>query len=258
MLQVFTNAEELRKSAAEIFLQSAADAVKENGRFTVALTGGSSPAGLYKLLATSPYFEQVPWTKTYIFWGDERWVPLTDERSNAKMAFETLLNHVPVPKEHIFPMWSDEKPEEFAFKYEEQLLNHFAGEAPRFDLILSGMGDDGHTASLFPGTEVLHERERFVSAYYLAPQSMYRITLTAPCINAAKKVVFLVFGEKKADALQQVLEGVSNPEKYPSQLIKPAKGEIIWLVDEMAASKLTNTKVVSESIAVQVSDTTKG
>jgi 6-phosphogluconolactonase len=156
------------------------------------------------------------------------------------MAFETLLNHVPVPKEHIYPMWADEKPEEFAFKYEEQLINLFAGNTPRFDLILLGMGDDGHTASLFPGTEVLHEQKRLVQAYYLAPQSMYRITLTAPCINAAKNVVFLVFGEKKVNALYEVLEGKRNYEKFPSQLIKPENGEALWLVDKAAALKLSH------------------
>jgi 6-phosphogluconolactonase len=245
MVQVLAKAEEISKKAAEIFLQSAIEAVEETGRFTVALTGGSSPAGLYKLLATSPYLEQVPWAKTYVFWGDERWVPLTNEQSNARMSFETLLNHVPVPKEQIFAMWADEKPEEFAFKYEQQLQKHFAGEKPRFDLILLGMGDDGHTASLFPGTKVLHEQERFVQAYYLEPQSMYRITLTAPCLNAAKQIVFLVFGEKKSNALHEVLEGVSNVEKYPSQLIKPENGQVTWLVDEAAAAKLTaSTKEV--------------
>jgi 6-phosphogluconolactonase len=256
MVQVFENAEELSKKAAEIFLHTAVDAVKENGRFTVALTGGSSPAGLYKLLAKQPFDEQVPWEKTYIFWVDERWVPLTDEKSNAKMTYETLLDFVPVPKEYIFPMWADEKPEEFAFEYEEQLLKHFGGEAPHFDLMLLGMGDDGHTASLFPGTAVLHEQKRFVQAYYLAPQSMYRITLTAPCINAAKKVLFLIFGEKKADALYEVLEGDINYERYPSQLIKPESGEVNWLVDRAAAMKLTNAKKAEMSTNVQVSDTT--
>jgi 6-phosphogluconolactonase len=238
MVQVFKNADELSKEAAEIFLKCATEAVEQNGRFTVALTGGSSPAKLHRLLTQQPYVDLLPWSQTYIFWGDERWVPLTDEKSNAKMSFETLLSSVPIPKENIFPMWSDEKPEEFAFTYEQQLLKHFAGEKPRFDLILLGMGDDGHTASLFPGTQVLHEQDRLVQAYYLEPQSMYRITLTAPCINAAKNVVFLVFGEKKANALYEVLEGERNFEKYPSQLIKPESGKTIWLVDEAAASRL--------------------
>jgi 6-phosphogluconolactonase len=238
MIEVFENVEELTKKAAEIFLQTALDSVSNNGKFNVALTGGNSPEPLYKLLTQSPYYERMPWNKTYFFWGDERWVPLTDEKSNARMAFELLLNHVPAPKENIFPMWANQKPEEFAQHYEDQLKKHFGSDAPSFDLVLLGMGDDGHTASLFPGTEVLHEQTRLVQAYYLAPQSMYRITLTAPCINAAKKIVFLIFGDKKADALYEVHEGAHNPDKYPSQLIHPKNGEILWLVDKLAAKRL--------------------
>ncbi len=237
MVEVFKNADELSEKATTIFCHAAQEAVEKSGRFTVALTGGSSPAKLYELLTRSPYKESIAWDRTYVFWGDERWVPLTDEKSNAKMAFETLLNHVPVPKDQIFPMWSEAKPEEFALKYEEQLRNCL-GETPRFDLVLLGIGDDGHTASLFPGTEVLHEQERLVKAYYLSPQSMYRITLTAPCINAAKKIIFMVFGEKKAPALHEVLEGAYNPDKYPAQLIKPNNGELLWIADESAAQQL--------------------
>jgi len=238
MLQVFKNADELSRKAAQLFCETAIDAVNRNGKFNVALTGGSSPVQLYKLLAQSPYKERVPWSNTYVFWGDERWVPLSDKDSNAKMASETLLNHVPVPKDHIFPMWSNQKPEEFALQYQEQLVKHFASEVPKFDLILLGMGDDGHTASLFPGTQVLHEQKQLAQAYYLEPQSMYRITLTAPCINAAKKIVFITFGEKKASALHEVLEGSYNPDKFPAQLIKPENGELIWLVDELAAKDI--------------------
>jgi 6-phosphogluconolactonase len=241
MLEVFKTPDELSKKAADIFLQTATEAVSKSGRFNVALTGGNSPGQLYQLLAQSPYKEQVPWANTYIFWGDERWVPLTDEKSNAKMAFETLLNHVPILKENIFPMWAQEEPEEFAKKYEDIIKRHFASDTPSFDLILLGMGDDGHTASLFPGTEVLHEQIKLVQAYYLAPQSMYRITLTAPCINAAKKIVFQTFGDSKADALYEVQKGEYNPDKYPSQLIQPANGELVWLVDELAAKRLTDS-----------------
>lgn len=238
MVEIFKNVDELSYRAAEVFCKTASEAIERNGRFTVALTGGSSPANLYKLLAHPPFAAKVRWDKTYVFWVDERWVPLDDTRSNAKMTFETLLDHVPVPTNHIFPMWANEEPEAFALKYEAQIQKHFDGEAPRFDLILLGMGDDGHTASLFPGTEVLHEQKKLVQAYYLAPQSMHRITLTAPCINAGKKIIFLVFGDKKADALHEVLEGPANINKYPSQLIKPPGAEVIWLVDEAAARKL--------------------
>ncbi len=241
MLHIFEDKEALSKAAAEMFVKTSQEAVAANGRFTVALTGGSSPILLHKLLTQSPYKEQVPWQQVYVFWGDERWVPLTDERSNAKMAFDTLLNEVPVPREQIFPMWQDDtEPEDFAKQYEQTLREHFGQGQPQFDLILLGMGDDGHTASLFPGTEVLEEKSRWVQAYYLAPQSMYRVTLTAPLINQAKKICFLTFGENKAPALHEVLEGERNATQYPSQLIQPSEGEVHWFVDKKAASKLSN------------------
>lgn len=242
MMTIFKDTETLSRTAAELFVETARQAVQERGRFTVALTGGSSPVQLYKLLAQAPYRDQVPWEQTYVFWGDERWVPLSDERSNARMARETLLNHVPVPQDQVYPMWGSGEPEDFALEYEQLLQKHFHQQAPQFDLILLGMGDDGHTASLFPGTEVLQETSRWVRAYYLTPQSMYRVTLTAPLINEARKIVFMTFGANKAEALFQVLEGAPNPEKYPSQLIEPQSGELLWLVDEAAASKLTNKK----------------
>lgn len=241
MIKIFKDSPELTQAAAEQFVAAAQEAVAQRGKFTVALTGGSSPVELHKLLSQSPYKEQVPWEQTYVFWGDERWVPLTDEKSNAKMAFETLLNLVPVPKDYIYPMYGEGEPEEFALDYEKTLQQHFNQEAPQFDLILLGMGDDGHTASLFPGTKVLSETSRWVQAYYLKPQSMYRITLTALIINQARKILFLTFGQNKANALYEVLEGNRNPDLYPSQLIQPQKGEVLWLVDEAAASKLTKT-----------------
>ncbi|WP_207430382.1 6-phosphogluconolactonase [Sabulibacter ruber] len=238
MIRVFKDKSELSQAAADIFVQTAREAVEQNGKFTVALTGGTSPDELYKLLAQSPYREQVPWEKTFIFWGDERWVPLTDERSNARMAKQALLEQVPVPEEQVFPMFWEGTPEEFALQYEQQLLK-VLGPTPQFDLILLGMGDDGHTASLFPGTAVLQEKNKWVAAYFLEPQDMYRITLTAPCLNQAKKIVFLTFGDKKAKALYEVLEGERNPSQYPSQLIQPQSGEPIWLVDEAAVRLLT-------------------
>ncbi|MCX2739045.1 6-phosphogluconolactonase [Pontibacter anaerobius] len=242
MVTIFKDTAYLSQQAAELFVQAAQEAVQKNGRFTVALTGGSSPKQLYQLLAQAPYKEQVPWQQTYIFWGDERWVPLTDERSNAKMAKELLLDKVPVPQEQIYPMWDEMEPEKYAQKYEQILKDHFQDQSPAFDLILLGMGDDGHTASLFPGTEVLQEKSSWVQAYYLAPQSMYRITLTAPLINQAKRVLFMTFGDGKAQALHEVLEGERNPEQYPSQLINPLNGSLYWYVDDKAASRLEKFK----------------
>lgn len=242
MMQIFKEISELSHAAAGIFVQTARQALAEHGRFMVALTGGSSPVQLYTLLAQTPYREQVPWLQTFVYWGDERWVPLTDDRSNAKMAFETLLNKVPIPAEQIFPMSGKGDAATFALKYEIRLKDNFKTPTPQFDLILLGMGDDGHTASLFPGTAVLQEKEKYVQAYFLEPQQMYRITLTAPCINQAKKIVFITYGEKKAKALYEVLKGEWNPTQNPSQLIQPQIGEIEWLVDEAAASLLTKNQ----------------
>ncbi|GAB3655340.1 6-phosphogluconolactonase [Echinicola sediminis] len=242
MINIQKDPAELGKVAANLFVASAKAAIAEKGKFNVALTGGSSPVKLYKLLAEPSYKSQVDWDKVFVFWGDERWVPLEDEQSNAGMAYATLLNHVPVPKENIYPMWAAGiTPEARAAEY-SQYLEKELGDSGEFDLILLGMGDDGHCASLFPGTKVLEEQEKWVEGYFLESKDIYRITLTAPLINKAKKIVFFVFGENKSQALYEVLEGDRNPSQYPSQLIQPNEGEMLWLVDEAAASKLKATK----------------
>lgn len=235
MIQIYNNTEEINTKAADIFVESAQKAIAQKGKFTAVLTGGSSPAGIYKLLASDDYKTKIDWSKVYIFWGDERWVPLNDDLSNAKMSYSTLLSHVPIPSENIFEMYADGvTPEEYAVTY-EQSIRKVLGDEGKFDLILLGMGDDGHTASLFPGQEVLSEQTKWVDAYYLAPQSMHRITLTAPLINKAEKIIVVAFGEKKAPALKEVTTGVYNPALYPMQLIKPVSGELLFLVDKSAA-----------------------
>lgn len=236
-IKQFADIAELNVSAAQLFIRAAEQAIAKKGHFTVALTGGSSPIGLHQLLATSSYREQVAWEHVYVFWGDERWVPLSDDRSNAKMSFETLLNHVPVPHSQIFPMWSDDlSAAAYAVEY-ERLLKRYLGNDGVFDLILLGMGGDGHTASWFPGTAVLQERVKWVDAYYLPSQEMYRITLTVPLVNRAKQLAVIVYGDGKAEALHQVLEGPSNPALYPAQLIDA--DHVTWFVDQAAAAKLT-------------------
>jgi len=236
MVTIFNTKEEIANNAAEIFVAAAQNAIQDHGRFVVALTGGSSPVALYKLLATPEYQPKVDWSKVFVFWGDERWVALDHDLSNAKMSAESFLNHVPIPKDNIYPMYKDgTTPEEYAVEYEKNIKS-VAGEDGKFDLILLGMGDDGHTASLFPGEAVLKEEDKWVAAYYLAPQSMYRITLTAPLINKAKQIVVITFGENKAHALHQVIHGDYNPEKYPTQLLKPIDGKLLFLTDEAAAN----------------------
>ncbi|OIV40416.1 6-phosphogluconolactonase [Flavobacterium johnsoniae] len=236
MIQIYNNTEEINIAAATIFIESAQKAIAKKNRFTAVLTGGSSPAGIYKLLASEEYKNQVDWSKVFIYWGDERWVPLNDDLSNAKMSYNTLLSHVPIPSENIFEMYKDGvTPEEYAVIY-EQSIRKVLGDEGKFDLILLGMGDDGHTASLFPGQAVLEEQNKWVDAYYLEPQKMYRITLTAPLINKAEKIIVVAFGEKKAPALKEVTSGVYNPAVYPMQLIKPVSGDLLFLVDKSAAS----------------------
>ncbi|MBE8726482.1 6-phosphogluconolactonase [Flavobacterium hungaricum] len=235
MIQIYNNTEEINSTAADLFVKAANESIAKKNRFTAVLTGGSSPAGIYKLLASEDYKSKIDWSKVFIFWGDERWVPLNDDLSNAKMSYNTLLSHVPIPSENIFAMYKDgNTPEDYAVVY-EQTIRKILGEEGKFDLILLGMGDDGHTASLFPGQAVLHEQNKWVDAYYLEPQKMHRITLTAPLINKAAKIIVIAFGDKKAPALNEVLNGEYNPEKYPMQLIKPVSGELLFLVDKNAA-----------------------
>ncbi|TPG45277.1 6-phosphogluconolactonase [Flavobacterium pectinovorum] len=235
MIQIYNNTAEINTAAADIFTTAAQKAIAEKGKFTAVLTGGSSPAGIYKLLASDDYKTKIDWSKVFIFWGDERWVSLDDDLSNAKMSYATLLSHVPIPKNNIFEMYKDGvTPEDYAVTYEQSIRN-VLGDEGKFDLILLGMGDDGHTASLFPGQAVLEEQNKWVSAYYLEPQKMHRITLTAPLINKAEKIIVVAFGEKKAPALKEVTTGEYNPVTYPMQLIKPVSGELLFLVDKSAA-----------------------
>lgn len=237
MIKIYNNTEEINAEAADLFVASAQKAIAQKGKFTAVLTGGSSPAGIYKLLASDVYKSKIDWSNVFIFWGDERWVPLNDDLSNAKMSYTTLLSHVPIPSENIFEMYKDGvTPEDYAADY-EQSIRKILGDEGKFDLILLGMGDDGHTASLFPGQAVLEEQKKWVDAYYLEPQKMHRITLTAPLINKAEKIVVIAFGEKKAPALKEVLHGDYNPKTYPMQLIKPETGELLFLVDKNAAGK---------------------
>lgn len=239
MVKQYKGKAQIFETAAQLFVDTAKKNIDEKGFFSVALTGGSSPIDLHKLLATEAYRSQVDWSKVFVFWGDERWVPLDDDLSNAKMSYETLLNHVPIPESNIFPMYKEGvDAEDYAQTY-EQILREKLGDDARLDFIFLGMGDDGHTASLFPGTEVLHEKDKWVDAYFLVPQDMYRITLTAPFINRAEQIVVIAFGEKKAKALREVLQGENNPELYPSQLLKPTAGELIFLIDDEAAQLLT-------------------
>ncbi|PXW18309.1 6-phosphogluconolactonase [Chryseobacterium sp. CBTAP 102] len=232
-ITVFDDLEKLYTRAADAFVDLSKKSILKNGRFVVALSGGSSPKAIFKLLATPEYKEHIEWNKVYFFWVDERWVPLNDDKSNFRMTEETLLSQVPIDQNHIFPMYAEGiTPEDYAKAYEQQIRT-ILGDDGVFDFILLGMGDDGHTASLFPGEEVLNEKEKWVSAYYLKSQEMFRITLTAPIINNADNILAIAFGESKKHALNEVLNGEYNPSLYPMQLIEKKDG-FQFFTDEKA------------------------
>lgn len=239
-IHIAANIDELSKTAADFIVQKVEEVLSKKDRFTIALSGGSTPEKLHHLLASDGYKNKIDWSRMHVFWGDERFVPFSDDRNNAKMAFETLLNFVPIPKEQIHIMQTEDiSPEESAKAYEQILKEYFDNSINTFDLIILGMGDDAHTLSLFPGkTDVIFEEKRQCISLWLELQNMYRITLTHPVANRAANIVFLTGGAKKAEALSNVLEGEYDPSLYPSQIIKPQSGELHWFVDEAASKNL--------------------
>ncbi len=236
---ICADAAELAREAARRFAELADIFVNDIGRFAVALSGGSTPKAMFHILADKPFADALPWRSIFFFWGDERCVPPDHADSNYRMANETLLSKVAIPRENIFRIPAeDEDHERAAASYSETLQKFFAEQKPHFDLVFLGMGADGHTASLFPGTAALHANDRIVVANYVEKLQSWRITLTAETINRARNIIFLVAGEDKASALKEVIEGPRNSEKYPSQLIEPFHGSLLWMVDEAAASLL--------------------
>jgi 6-phosphogluconolactonase len=241
-LRRLTTPQDLFQAAAEELLRIATDAVAKRGRFTIALSGGSTPKNLYTLIAANAS-ATLPWAQMFFFWGDERHVPPEDADSNYRMAKEALLSKVPIAPGNVFPVPAEMQDAAAAADAYEQTVRKFfglaPGEFPRFDLILLGMGPDGHTASLFPETAALQEKSRLVVANWVEKLKASRITFTLPVLNAARCVAFLVSGEDKAAVLHEVLEGSAPPEKYPSKLVKPTNGKLIWFVDRAAASQLS-------------------
>lgn len=244
-LRVFESAAQMARHAAIEFSRRALEAVNSRGWFRVALAGGSTPRQLYALLASTedPVRDQVPWAKTQFFWGDERLVPPSSPESNYWMANEAMLSKVPVPAENIHRIPAElPDPQVAARRYEEELRRVFhldPGGKPRFDLMILGMGAEGHTASLFPGSEWIHENTRLVVAAWVEKLNAFRITLTPGVFNQAACVMFLISGAEKAETLKQVLEGPTRPELFPVQAIRPVDGSLLWLVDGAAASKLS-------------------
>jgi 6-phosphogluconolactonase len=217
-------------------IAAATAAIGATGRFTLALSGGSTPRALYSRLAEPAQATRMDWGRVHLFWGDERCVPPTDGSSNYRMAEEALLSKVPIPPANVHRIRGEDEPRAAATGYEALLRSWFAGTT--FDLVLLGMGSNGHTASLFPGLTALGEAERWVVAELVPEVGMWRVTLTAPAINAAARVLFLVTGRDKAATLREVLSGPRDPRRLPAQLISPSPGRLTWLVDEAAAAEL--------------------
>ncbi len=239
--QVYDTPERVAQAAAELFAKVATDAAETRGVARIAISGGSTPKKMFALLAGKPFSSEIPWQKLELYWVDERCVGPDDAESNYRMTREQLLSKVPLPADKIFRMAGELDPEEAASKYEATLRNSFrleGAQAPAFDVILLGMGDDGHTASLFPHTPAIHEMARLVTANHVEAKDTWRITLTWPVINHGRMVCFLIEGSAKADRLHEVLLGEYDPETLPSQLIRPDSGTVYLLLDAEAARRL--------------------
>jgi len=230
----------LAREAAGLFVRSAGEGIQARGGFFAALSGGSTPRATHRLLADPPYLGAIPWKDTHLFWVDERCVAYTDPASNFGAAKEDFLSKIPIAEERIHPMPTTVLPEDGATRYTKDLetfLPRDRGGVLRFDLIFLGIGDDGHTASLFPGQESLEEQERWIVAVKGGNPDVHRLTMTLPVLNRGRKIVFLVSGNKKAGVVRKILE--KEDAALPAGRVRPIDGELIWLLDAAAASMLS-------------------
>ncbi len=238
---VYPNRHAASRAGAESFSERARAAVEANGRFSVALSGGSTPREMYSLLAEEPLRSRIPWEGVHLFWGDDRMVPPAHPRSNFGMANEAFVSRVPIPPENVHRMRGELPPERAAEEYEQELIAYFGNDfPPRFDVIHLGLGDDAHTASLFPfNEEVLRERERRVRVALFRELGEHRLTFTAPVINAARRIEFLILDGKKANVVRSVVQGALDPFRLPAQLVRPTDGELVWMLSREAAGELS-------------------
>ncbi len=245
-IRIFENEKALSHAAASLFIEAAHAALQTRAAFLVALSGGGTPFGLYRLLSADPYRGQVDWPRTFVFWGDERCVPPDDPGSNYKQAHETLLRHVPIPGGNVHRIQGEQEPAQASDAY-AQTLKRFAAPGldwPRFDLVLLGLGEDGHTASLFPGSQVEAASPVLAVTADYQGRPAQRVTLTPLVFNSARQIVFLVSGASKASALEAVFRGAYQPQLLPAQRIHPTDGQIIWLVDEAVRRNLGKNSLV--------------
>jgi len=234
-ITIYEDAKQASIAIAALFASVVEKAVQSRGICHVSLSGGETPRKAYELLAKAPYCTGLPWQCIHIYWGDERCVPPTDSLSNQEMARRAFLNHVAIPEGNIHPIVYESSATKAAEKYETLLCSALGQEHPQFDFVFLGLGDDGHTASLFPGTDVLSVTDHWVSSVYLEKQNMYRVTLTPAILNQARVIAFLVNGKGKAQVVQKILEKTSGTQSFPAELIAPNSGELYWLLDQEAA-----------------------
>lgn len=239
-LLIYKTKAELLEDLADYIISIGKKAIEENDCFNFVLTGGSSPKELYQMLATT-YKDKLDWSKVYFFFGDERNVPPTHESYNGLMAKQSILDPLNIAEDHVFYVNTHLAPEKAAIEYGKAIVSHFNGADLTFDLILLGMGDDAHTASLFPETSILESRDAEIDSVFVEKLSTYRISFTAPLINKARNVAFLVFGKGKAEAVKHVIEDEQkNTKRYPAQMIQPFDGKLTWFLDNEAAELLDN------------------
>jgi 6-phosphogluconolactonase len=236
-LRVYRDANALARALAELFVATGRMAATERGSFHVALSGGNTPRSAYQLLGQEPLRDELSWSDVFIYFGDERCVPPDDEQSNYFMARRAFLDAVGIPHSNVHRIHGEVDPGHAANEY-ASILRTDLGNAPQFDLVLLGLGPDGHTASLFPGTPPDIDDGSLVKAVYAQSQMMWRVTITPKVINLARTVAFAVSGASKAQILAEVYEGPIDPVKYPAQVVDPSSGRLIWLVDELAAGML--------------------
>lgn len=237
-VEVYADAETASRAAAESFARQAREAVSSRGRFSVALSGGTAPERSYRMLGEEPFRSMIPWDGVHLFWGDERCVAPAHPRSNYGMAYRAFIRHVPIPAGNVHRMPGELPPGEGVARYAAELEAFFGPGIPAFDLVHLGIGPDGHTASLFPFDDLLRERDRTVARALLRPLGEWRLTLTVPVLNAARRVEMLALGEGKASIVRAALRGPIDPHRIPAQLVRPVAGEMVWMLDRGAAGPI--------------------
>jgi 6-phosphogluconolactonase len=255
-VEVLPDLETLSHRAASIFVSTSRNSIATKKRFAVAISGGSTPRRLYALLGSEVYRGQVDWQRVHFFWADERCVPNDDEASNFRTAFDTLFSKIALPEKNIHRIKGEEVPDQAAGDYGEEMKRFFGGSGwPGFDLVILGVGEDGHTASLFPGSKLLEETVRLAIPVYLEEPGKNRITLTLPVLNHADQILFLAAGPSKAAVLSEIFGEKEKRKLLPAGLINPLRGSMIWLMDREAAGKLTQTQLIYCHCQIRDSET---